>query len=94
MQEPTPCAYYSVPVNANGPDTCKEIALSLETLMGRLGQNGSNSHPKAGLSWPSLPIFGWELEPFWPLLLPITLPPCMHPNAGCVWVGPTGVVRS
>jgi hypothetical protein len=20
------------------------------------GQNGSNSHPKAGLSWPSLPI--------------------------------------
>ena len=25
------------------------------TTMGRLGQNGSNSHPKAGLSWPSLP---------------------------------------
>ena len=26
------------------------------------GQNGSNSHPKAGLSWPSLPIGGGGAE--------------------------------
>ena len=47
--------------------------VSEEPMGRRKGQNGSNSHPKAGLSWPSLPIpaFGWELEPFWPLRLPI-----------------------
>jgi len=33
-----------------------EVPLHTRESMGSKGQNGSNSHPKAGLSWPSLPI--------------------------------------